>query len=44
LDAIAQRDYAIVQGTILLIAFSFVVVNLLTDLAYAWVNPRIHYE
>jgi peptide/nickel transport system permease protein len=44
LDAIAQRDYAIVQGTILLIAFSFVLVNLLTDLAYAWVNPRIRYE
>ena len=44
LDAIGQRDYAVVQGTILLIAFSFVLVNLLTDLAYAWVNPRIRYE
>jgi peptide/nickel transport system permease protein len=44
LDAIGQRDYAVVQGTILLIALSFVLVNLLTDLAYAWVNPRIHYE
>ena len=44
LDAIGQRDYAVVQGTILLIAFSFVLVNLLTDLAYAWVNPRIRYD
>jgi peptide/nickel transport system permease protein len=44
LDAIGQRDYAVVQGTILLIAFSFVLVNLLADLAYAWVNPRIRYE
>lgn len=44
LDAIGQRDYAVVQGTILLIALSFVLVNLITDLAYAWVNPRIRYE
>ena len=44
LIAIGERDYAVVQGTILFIAFNFVLVNLLTDLAYAWVNPRIRYE
>lgn len=44
LNAISQRDYALVQGTIVFIAFLFVVVNLLTDLAYAAVNPRIRYE
>jgi peptide/nickel transport system permease protein len=44
LDAISERDYAVVQGTIVFIAFNFVLVNFLTDLAYAWVNPRIHYE
>jgi len=44
LTAIAERDYAIVQGTIVFIAFNFVIVNLVTDLAYAWVNPRIRYE
>jgi peptide/nickel transport system permease protein len=44
LNAIGQRDYALVQGTIVFIAFLFVVVNLLTDLAYAVVNPRIRYE
>jgi peptide/nickel transport system permease protein len=44
LDAIGERDYAVVQGTIVFIAFVFVLVNLLTDLAYAWVNPRIHYD
>lgn len=44
LDAISERDYAVVQGTIVFIAFVFVLVNLLTDLAYAWVNPRIRYE
>jgi peptide/nickel transport system permease protein len=44
LSAISQRDYALVQGTILFIAGCFVMINLLTDLAYALVNPRIRYE
>jgi len=41
LDAISQRDYALVQGTVLFIAFNFLVVNLLVDLAYAALDPRI---
>jgi peptide/nickel transport system permease protein len=44
LTAISQRDYAIVQGTIIFIAFNFVLINLIADLAYAFVNPRIRYE
>ncbi len=44
LDAISQRDYALVQGSIMFIAFVFVMVNLLTDLLYAIVNPRIRYD
>jgi peptide/nickel transport system permease protein len=44
LDAISQRDYAVVQGTIVFIAIIFVLVNLLTDIAYAFVNPRIRYD
>lgn len=43
LNAISQRDYALVQGTILFIAFNFVLVNLLADLAYMAANPRIRY-
>lgn len=41
LDAIGQRDYAMVQGAILFIAFNFLIVNLLVDLAYAALDPRI---
>jgi peptide/nickel transport system permease protein len=41
LDAINQRDYALVQGTVLFIAFNFLIVNLLVDLAYAALDPRI---
>ena len=44
LNAISQRDYALVQGTIVFIAIIFVLVNLLTDIAYAYVNPRIRYD
>lgn len=41
LDAIGQRDYALVQGSVLFIAFNFLIVNLLVDLAYAALDPRI---
>lgn len=41
LDAITQRDYALVQGTVLFIAFNFLVINLLVDLAYVALDPRI---
>ncbi len=44
LNAISQRDYALVQGSILFIAFNFVLINLLADLAYTAANPRIRYE
>ena len=41
LDAIEKRDLPAVQGSILFMAIVFVVVNLLTDLLYAHVDPRI---
>ncbi|MCJ9670078.1 MULTISPECIES: ABC transporter permease [unclassified Neorhizobium] len=41
LEAILQRDYALVQGCVLFIAFNFMVVNLLVDLAYVTLDPRI---
>jgi ABC-type dipeptide/oligopeptide/nickel transport system permease component len=41
LEAIARRDYRVVQGTTLVIAVSYVAVNLLVDLAYGVADPRI---
>jgi peptide/nickel transport system permease protein len=43
-DAILARDYPIVQGGTLLIAFIFVFANLLVDVSYAFLDPRIHYD
>jgi peptide/nickel transport system permease protein len=44
LQAILTRDYTVVQGTILFVVFAFVVINLVTDLAYALLDPRIRYS
>jgi peptide/nickel transport system permease protein len=43
-DAILARDYPIVQGGTLLIAIIFVFANLLVDVSYAFLDPRIRYE
>lgn len=40
IDAIRQRDYPLIQGVVLVIAITYVVVNLLTDLALRWLDPR----
>jgi ABC-type dipeptide/oligopeptide/nickel transport system permease component len=40
-DSISNRDYALVQGCLLSIGLTYVLVNLLTDLVYRWVNPRM---
>jgi len=43
LQAIFQRDYPVVQGVVLVIALLFVMTNLVVDLLYAWIDPRIRY-
>jgi peptide/nickel transport system permease protein len=40
-DAIFARDYPVVQGAVLLTATLFVLINLLTDLVYIWLDPRV---
>jgi peptide/nickel transport system permease protein len=41
--AVFQRDYPVVQGTILFVSLLFMLSNLLVDLIYAYVDPRIRY-
>ncbi len=43
-QSIMHRDYAVVQGAVLLIATTFVTINLLVDVAYAALDPRIRYR
>lgn len=42
--AIPSGDYPVVQGVVLVSAFSFMITTLLVDLLYAWLDPRISYE
>ncbi|MRG28888.1 ABC transporter permease [Laceyella tengchongensis] len=42
-DAINSRDYPVIQSGILVLAFIFVMINLIVDLLYAWIDPRIQY-
>jgi len=44
IQSIGFRDYPLVQGCILLIALTYVGVNLLTDVIYGFLDPRIRYE
>jgi peptide/nickel transport system permease protein len=43
-DAILSRDYPVVQGFTIVVALIFVLVNLLVDLSYAYLDPRIRVE
>lgn len=44
IDSIHRRDYPVIQGVVLFIAAIYVVVNLLVDLLYAFIDPRIRYD
>jgi peptide/nickel transport system permease protein len=44
LQAIYQRDYPLVQVTVFMFSLGFVLVNLLVDIVYAYIDPRIRYE
>jgi ABC-type dipeptide/oligopeptide/nickel transport system permease component len=43
MTSVAQRDYPVIQGVLLLTAFLYVVINLFVDLCYAYLDPRITY-
>jgi peptide/nickel transport system permease protein len=43
-QAVAHRDYTLIQALIMLVAGAFIVVNFLMDVGYAWIDPRIRYR
>lgn len=43
-NAISQRDFPVVQGVIVVVAITYVLVNLVVDLTYRFLDPRISYE
>ena len=44
ISAVLRRDYPVIQGVVLLIALTYTAVNLLVDLAYLAVDPRVRYQ
>jgi peptide/nickel transport system permease protein len=44
LTAMQTRDHPLLMGLFLMVAFTVVIANLLTDLVYGWLDPRIQYE
>lgn len=44
IDAIEQRDYPMIQGVVLVTTVAFVLINLLVDLLYSYIDPRIRYS
>lgn len=44
MEGITNADYQVVQGAVLIVALTVVVVNILVDIAYGWIDPRIHYN
>ncbi len=44
IDSIQKRDYPVLQACVLVISFVYVVVNALTDMLYAWLDPRVRYQ
>jgi len=40
-DGIGKRDYRVVQGCVLVISMTYIIANLLTDMVYRWLDPRI---
>src|SRR5213594_3388671 len=44
LDAVLLRDYTLIQGAVLFFATVIVVINLLVDVSYAWLDPRLRYR
>jgi len=44
ISSVLRRDYPMVQGIALFIALTYMLINLLVDILYAYVDPRVRYE
>lgn len=44
IESIQKRDYSVVQACVLLISLTYVIVNTVTDILYAWLDPRVRYR
>ena len=44
ITGITQRDYPVVQGFVVYIAVIFLLVNLIVDISYRWLDPRLHFD
>ena len=44
ISAVLRRDYPVIQGVVLVIAVTYTLINLLVDLVYLTVDPRIRYQ
>jgi peptide/nickel transport system permease protein len=44
IDAISQRDFPVIQGAVIILSFLMVLVNLLVDISYSFIDPRIKVE
>ena len=44
LESVVDRDYPVIQGVILVVSIIFILLNLMTDLTYGLIDPKIKYE
>jgi glutathione transport system permease protein len=43
-DSVLQRDYAVIQAVVVIVSIMVLVLNMVLDVLYAWLNPRIRYS
>ena len=42
-DAVLKRDYPVIQGLVIALSFTYIIINLIIDILYAMLDPRIRY-
>jgi peptide/nickel transport system permease protein len=44
IQAVSRRDFPLIQGIVLTVAFLYVIINLIVDIIYVFLDPRVHYN